>query len=206
MRRTGRSKKRKKNPAVQAGSFVEFCGTAMHSGVAAFDQAVGTTFGNTIAIQVIRAISGDAVTIQVIGAVSSNAVAIQVIRTVSSNAVAIQMIRTVSSNAIAIQVIRTVSGNAVAVQVIRAISSHTILDQAIGTTLGHTAFNQTIRAAFSDYRLSRSCGKSVNCENRESNAKDGLAFHDGVLRGAYWVGMEQMLRRGFFKRTSLNQW
>jgi nucleoside diphosphate kinase len=193
MRRTGRSKKRKKNPAVQAGSFVEFCGTAMHSGVAAFDQAVGTTFGNTIAIQVIRAISGDAVTIQVIGAVSSNAVAIQVIRTVSSNAVAIQMIRTVSSNA-------------VAVQVIRAISSHTILDQAIGTTLGHTAFNQTIRAAFSDYRLSRSCGKSVNCENRESNAKDGLAFHDGVLRGAYWVGMEQMLRRGFFKRTSLNQW
>ncbi len=108
-----------------------------------------------------------------------------VIRTVSGNAIAVQVIRTVSCNAVAIQVIGAVSCNAVAVQVIRTISRYTILDQAIGTTLGHTAFNQTIRAAFSDHRLSRVCGESVNCENRESDAEEGLAFHDGVLRGAY---------------------
>ncbi len=123
-------KNTKKNPAVQAGSFVESCGTAMHSGVAAFDQAVGTTFGNTVAIQMI-------------GAVSSNTVVIQVIRT---------------------------------------ISRYTILDQTIGATLGHTAFNQTIRTAFGDNWLSRSSGKSVHCKNRESDAEEGLAFHDGVLR------------------------
>jgi nucleoside diphosphate kinase len=149
-------KNTKKNPAVQAGSFVESCGTAMHSGVAAFDQAVGTTFGNTVAIQMIGAVSSNTVAIQVIGAVSGNAVTVQVVRTVSSNTVA--------------------------VQVIRAISRYTILYQTIGATLDHTAFNQTIRTAFGDNWLSRSSGKSVHCKNRESDAEEGLAFHDGVLR------------------------
>ena len=120
----------------------------MHSGVAAFDQAVGTTFGNTIAIQMI-------------GAVSSNTVAIQVIRTIGSDAFFDQTIR--------------------------ATFSDTFLDQTIGATLSHTAFNQTIRAALSDNRLSSGSGESVNCKNRESDAEKSLAFHDGVLRGCYWL-------------------
>jgi hypothetical protein len=32
-------------------------------------------------------------------------------------------------------------------------------------------------------------GKSVSCENRESDAEKDLAFHDGVLRGVVvWYG------------------
>ncbi|MBU0817577.1 MAG: hypothetical protein KKC24_01845, partial [Gammaproteobacteria bacterium] len=50
-------------------------------------------------------------------------------------------------------------------------------------------FNQTIRAAFSDNRVSRRSGESVNCKNRESDAEKDLAFHDGVLRGVVvWYG------------------
>jgi hypothetical protein len=92
------------------------------------------------------------------------------------------VIGAVSGNAVAVQVIRTISRYTILDQTVGTISRYTILDQAIGTTLGHTAFNQTIRAAFSDYRLSRSSGKSVHCKNRESDTEDGLAFHDGVLR------------------------
>ncbi|CAI8903426.1 hypothetical protein EMIT0P171_30277 [Pseudomonas sp. IT-P171] len=37
--------------------------------------------------------------------------------------------------------------------------------------------------------MSRGRGKSVNCKNRESDAEDGLAFHDRVLRGVVgWYG------------------
>ena len=42
---------------------------------------------------------------------------------------------------------------------------------------GSAVFNQTIRAAFSDNRVSRRCSESVNCTNRESDAEKGLAFH-----------------------------
>ncbi|CAI9007710.1 hypothetical protein EMIT0194P_90223 [Pseudomonas serbica] len=88
-------------------------------------------------------------------------------------------------------------------QTIGTIGSDAIFDQAVRTTLSHTAFNQTIRATFSHNRLNRGSGKSVNCKNRESDAEEGLAFHDRVLR-VLLVGMELMLRRGFFKRTSLS--
>jgi hypothetical protein len=31
--------------------------------------------------------------------------------------------------------------------------------------------------------VNRGSGESVNCKNRESDAEDSLAFHEGVLRG-----------------------
>jgi hypothetical protein len=61
--------------------------------------------------------------------------------------------------------------------------SDAVFDQTVGTTFRHTTFNQSIRAAFSDNRVNRGSGESVNCKNRESDAEEDLAFHDGVLRG-----------------------
>ncbi|MNP64558.1 hypothetical protein D3C76_1600630 [compost metagenome] len=82
------------------------------------------------------------------------------------------------------QFVGTAFSDAVLQELVGTTFGDAVFDQAIRATLGHTAFNQTIRAAFSDHRLSRGSGESVNCENRESDAEKGLAFHDGVLRGA----------------------
>ncbi|MNC66235.1 hypothetical protein D3C75_1166180 [compost metagenome] len=109
----------------------------------------------------------------------------QFVGTAFSDAVLQEFVGAAFSDAVLQELVGAAFGNTFFQQAIRTTFGHTILDQAIGTTLGHTAFNQTIRAAFSDHRLSRVCGESVNCENRESDAEEGLAFHDGVLRGAY---------------------
>ncbi|MES2080999.1 MAG: hypothetical protein V4470_17050, partial [Pseudomonadota bacterium] len=73
---------------------------------------------------------------------------------------------------------------------ISAAFSQTTFLQAIRATFGNTGFYQAIRAAFSDNRV----GKSVCSEYRESEAKQDLAFHDGVLRvfkwGAVWHGFD----------------
>ncbi|NLT86663.1 MAG: hypothetical protein GXW93_02255 [Pseudomonas lactis] len=75
-------------------------------------------------------------------------------------------------------------------QAISAAFSQTTFLQAIRATFGNTGFYQAIRAAFSDNRV----GKSVCSEYRESEAKQDLAFHDGVLRvfklGAVWHGFD----------------
>jgi hypothetical protein len=92
-----------------------------------------------------------------------------------------------SCNAAFDQAIGAISGYTILDQTVRTVSGNAVFDQTIRTPFSHTAFNQTIRAAFSDYRLSRSSGKSVNCKDRESDAEEGLAFHDGVLRGVYWL-------------------
>jgi hypothetical protein len=92
--------------------------------------------------------------------------------------------------------------NAAFDQAISATFSNAAFKQTIGTALSNTTFNQLVRAAFSDLGVCRGGGKSVNGENRKSDAEKGLAFHDRVLQGVV-VCLEPMLRRGFFMRTSL---
>jgi hypothetical protein len=45
-------------------------------------------------------------------------------------------------------------------------------------------------------------GEYVGCQDRESEAEDDLAFHDGVLRGVF-VCVGPLLRRAPVRRTSL---
>ena len=117
----------------------------------------------------------------------------------SGSTVLDQTVGTTFGNAVLHQMVGTISGYAVFDQSVRAISGHTIFDQTIRTPFSHTAFNQTIRAAFSDHRLSRGSGKSVNCKDRESDAEEGLAFHDGVLRGVVgWYGAD-VTPRNFYE-------
>ncbi|BCX69203.1 hypothetical protein LAB08_R38450 [Pseudomonas izuensis] len=147
---------------------------------------------DSVALQVVGTIGGDTIALQVIGAIGGDTIALQVIGTIGGDAIALQVVGTISCDAVTLQVVGAIGGDAVALQVVRAISRHSALfDQAIRTALSHTAFNQTIRAAFSDHRLSRSRGESVHCENRESDAEEGLAFHDRVLRGVMgWYGAD----------------
>jgi hypothetical protein len=100
------------------------------------------------------------------------------------------------------QTIGTTFGNATFEQTIGATFGNAAFEQTIRTALSNTTFNQLVRAAFSDLGVCRGGGKSVNGENRESDAEKGLAFHDRVLQGVV-VCLEPMLRRGFFMRTSL---
>jgi hypothetical protein len=100
------------------------------------------------------------------------------------------------------QAIGTTFGNAAFEQTIGTAFGNAAFEQTIGTALGNTTFNQLVRATFSDLGVCRSGGKSVNGENRESDAEKGLAFHDRVLQGVV-VCLEPMLRRGLFMRTSL---
>jgi len=116
-------------------------------------------------------------------------VAIQAVGTIGSDGVALQAVGAIGSDGVALQAIGTIGGDAVFDQAIGTAFCDTILDQTIRTPFSHTIFNQSIRAAFSDYRLNRGRGKCVDCENRESDAEDGLAFHDRVLRGVVgWYG------------------
>src|SRR3989344_270169 len=122
---------------------------------------------------------------------SGDSVALQAVRTIGGDGVALQAVGAIGGDGVALQAVGAIGSDGVALQAIRTIGSDAILDQAIRTTLGHPAFNQTIRATFSDNRLNRGSGKSVNCENRESNAEESLAFHDRVLRGVVgWYGAD----------------
>jgi hypothetical protein len=135
--------------------------------------------------------SGDSVALQAVGAIGGDGVALQAVGTIGSDGVALQAVGTIGGDGVALQAVGAIGGDGVALQAIRTIGCDAILDQAIRTTLGHSAFNQTIRATFSDNRLNRGSGKSVNCENRESDAEEGLAFHDRVLRGVVgWYGAD----------------
>ncbi len=100
------------------------------------------------------------------------------------------------------QTISATFGNTAFDQTISATFGNAAFDQTISATFGNTTFNQLVRAAFSDLGVCRGGGKSVNGENRKSDAEKGLAFHDRVLQGVV-VCLEPMLRRGFFMRTSL---
>ena len=95
-----------------------------------------------------------------------------------------------------LQAIRTTFGEATFLQAIRTAFSQATFLQTIRATFGNAGFYQAVRAAFGDYRV----GKSVCSEYRESEAKQELAFHDGVLRvswlGAVWHGFD--VTRWFF--------
>jgi hypothetical protein len=135
--------------------------------------------------------SGDSVALQAVGAIGGDGVALQAVGAIGGDGVALQAVGAIGSDGVALQAVGTIGSDGVALQAIRTIGSDAILDQAIRTTLGHPAFNQTIRATFSHDRLNRGSGKSVNCENRESDAEEGLAFHDRVLRGVVvWYGAD----------------
>jgi hypothetical protein len=153
------------------------------------DQTIGTTFGNATFEQTIGATFGNATFEQTIGATFGNAAFEQTIRTTFGNATFDQTIGATFGNAAFEQTIGAAFGNAA-------------FEQTIRTALSNTTFNQLVRAAFSDLGVCRGGGKSVNGENRESDAEKGLAFHDRVLQGVV-VCLEPMLRRGFFMRTSL---
>jgi hypothetical protein len=113
-----------------------------------------------------------------------------------------QTISATFGNAAFKQTISATFGNAAFDQTISATFGNAAFDQAISATFSNTTFNQLVRAAFSDLGVCRGGGKSVNGENRKSDAEKGLAFHDRVLQGVV-VCLEPMLRRGFFMRTSL---
>jgi hypothetical protein len=166
---------REKARLIRPGFYCD-CDEAAALSDAAFDQTIGTTFGNTAFEQAIGTTFGNAAFEQTIG--------------------------TAFGNAAFDQTISATFGNTAFKQTISATFGNATFEQTIGTALGNTTFNQLVRAAFSDLGVCRSGGKSVNGENRESDAKKGLAFHDRVLQGVV-VCLEPMLRRGLFMRTSL---
>ncbi len=167
---------------------------AIDSCNAAFDQTIRTTFGNAAFDQTIRATFGNTAFDQTIRATFSNAAFDQTIRATFSNTAFDQTIRATFSNTAFDQTIRATFSNTAfddQNRSRRATFSNAAFDQTIRTPFSHTTFNQPIRAAFSDQGVSGSSGKSVNCENRESDAEKGLAFHDRVLRGVVgWYGAD----------------
>ncbi|VVP42202.1 hypothetical protein PS898_04880 [Pseudomonas fluorescens] len=91
------------------------------------------------------------------------------------------------------QPICTTFGNQIALQTIRTISSNCVAEQWVSLS------GCCNRIAEQWIGLS-SAGNSIECEQRESEAEDGLAFHVDVLR-VQWLGMEPILRRLFDMRT-----
>ncbi len=102
----------------------------------------------------------------------------QAIRTAFGDTTIQQAIRATFSYTVTLQAVSTAFGDTAFQQAIRAAFSYTVTLQAVSTAFGNTAFHQAIRAAFSDNRV----GKCVGCEYRESEAKQDLAFHEGVLQ------------------------
>ncbi|NWE11123.1 hypothetical protein HX788_28870, partial [Pseudomonas edaphica] len=72
----------------------------------------------------------------------------------------------------------TAFSQATFLQAISATFGYTAFLQTVRTIFGYVVALQAIRAAFSDNRV----GKSVGSQYRESEAKQELAFHGGVLR------------------------
>ena len=122
---------------------------------------------------------------QAIRATFSDATFQQTISTAFSNTVFDQAIRATFSNTTFQQTISTAFGNTVFDQAIGTTFSDATFQQAISTAFGNAIFNQTIRAAFGDDGLGGG-GEYVGGQDRESDAEDDLAFHDGVLRGCCW--------------------
>jgi hypothetical protein len=89
-----------------------------------------------------------------------------------------------------VQAISTAFSQTTVLQTISTAFSDTVALQAISTAFGDAIFVEAISAPFSDDRV----GKSVCCKYRESEAKQELAFHGGVLRvfclGAGWHGFD----------------
>jgi hypothetical protein len=158
---------------------------------AAFDQAIRATFGNTAFDQTISATFSNAAFDQAIRATFSNTAFDQTIRATFSNTAFDQAISATFSNTAFDQAIRATFSNTAFDQTIGATFSNAAFDQTIRTALSNTTFNQLVRAAFCDLGVCRGGGKSVNGENRESDAEKGLAFHDRVLRGVVgWYGAD----------------
>ena len=89
-----------------------------------------------------------------------------------------QTISAALSDTVAIQAISTAFDQAAFLQTVSTALSDTVAIQAVGPAFGDAVGIQAIRAAFSDDWV----GKSVCSEYRESEAKQELAFHDGVLQ------------------------
>ncbi len=117
----------------------------------------------------------------------------------SCNAALDQTIRATFSDAAFDQTIRATFSDAAFEQTIRATFSNATFDQTIRTTFSQTAFDQLVRAAFSDQGVSRRYCKSVNCENRESDAEKGLAFHDRVLQKVVCLSGADVTPRSFYE-------
>jgi hypothetical protein len=175
-----------KSPADQAGLFHGCCDHAVDSCNAALDQTIRATFSDAAFEQTIRT-------------TFSNAAFDQTIRTTFGNTAFEQTIRTAFGNAAFEQTIRTTFGNAAFEQTIRTTFGNTAFDQTIRTTFSQTAFDQLVRAAFSDQGVSRRYCKSVNCENRESDAEKGLAFHDRVLQKVVCLSGADVTPRSFYE-------
>jgi len=72
-------------------------------------------------------------------------------------------------------------------QAIRPAFSNAAFQHTVRPTLSHAAVHQAIRTAFSEGRL----GKGAYSKYRESEAKQELAFHEGVLRDVIgWYGCD----------------
>ena len=89
-----------------------------------------------------------------------------------------QTLSTTFGQATFLQAVSTTFGQATFLQAVSTAFGQTTFLQAIRAAFGNTGFYQPVGTAFSDYRV----GKSVCSEYRESEAKQDLAFHDGVLR------------------------
>jgi hypothetical protein len=139
---------------------------------AVFHQAVCTTFGYTVALKTLCTTFG--------------------------YTVALKTLCTTFSHAVFLKTISTTFSYTTFQQPIRTTFRHTTFQQTVRTTLSHTAVHQAIRAAFSEGRL----GKGAYSKYRESEAKQELAFHDGVLRdvigwygcdGTRWIFLENFI-------------
>ncbi|EIK67855.1 hypothetical protein PseBG33_2455 [Pseudomonas synxantha BG33R] len=114
----------------------------------------------------------------------------QTLGTTFGQATFLQAVSTTFGQATFLQAVSTTFGQATFLQAVSTTFGQATFLQAIRATFGDTSFHQAVGTAFGDYRV----GKRVCSEYRESEAKQDLAFHDGVLRvlwlGAVWHGFD----------------
>nr|WP_262416897.1 hypothetical protein [Pseudomonas sp. P867] len=115
---------------------------------------------------------------QTLGTTFGQATFLQAVSTTFGQATFLQAVSTTFGQTTFLQAVSTTFGQTTFLQAVSTAFGQTTFLQAIRAAFGNTGFYQPVGTAFSDYRV----GKSVCSEYRESEAKQDLAFHDGVLR------------------------
>ena len=163
-----------KKPADQAGLGAPANSAGLYVGA---QQTLGTTFGQATFLQAVSTTFGQATFLQAVSTTFGQATFLQAVSTTFGQTTFLQAVSTTFGQTTFLQAVSTAFGQTTFLQAIRA-------------AFGNTGFYQPVGTAFSDYRV----GKSVCSEYRESEAKQDLAFHDGVLRvlwlGAVWHGFD----------------
>jgi len=137
---------------------------------AVFHQAVSATFSYTVFLKTVST-------------TFSYTVALKTLSTTFSYTVALKTLSATFSYTVFLKAISTTFSNTTFQQAIRPAFSNAAFQHTVRPTLSHAAVHQAIRAAFSEGRL----GKGAYSKYRESEAKQELAFHEGVLRESRWL-------------------